>query len=369
METYYLMLENEPVLYINLSDNETKIINKRLLPYSIREKLAEPKTADYKAYYKAMTDNMTVIKDYASSRLISQDRDSFKSIYNAFGLSQSTSISNRFDICLACKGISMTDSYWFRRADSSDTWSDIKNSLAYITDIALMGDLPVSAAAPPCPELTTKGLFRKAWIMENNVPYLLKSDRAKDHINTQMEILSSKILDCTDIPHVRYEKTDHKGLAVSKCPNFVNNGTSFVEAQEVISYCRDTDIDFVDFALTRFGKNFANIAVIDYILQNPDRHAQNYGFIMDNGTGELCAVAPLFDHNQALITDIDDKPSKMLPWEEKSVEEMMERFLPYADIRFDRRKWQKLKWSEIKYSRPLKQVETRILSLPCIRYD
>ena len=71
---------------------------------------------------------------------------------------------------------------------------------------------------------------------------------------------------------------------------FCAQGKSFIEARELILYCKNAGIDYAQTMLDRFGKDFANIAVVDYLIQNTDRHDENYGFMMDNATGELASV-------------------------------------------------------------------------------
>ena len=41
--------------------------------------------------------------------------------------------------------------------------------------------------------------------------------------------------------------------------------------------------------------------IADHILNNPDRHEQNWGFFMENRTGKLTGFCPLFDHDQAFV--------------------------------------------------------------------
>lgn len=373
-QEYYLMLENTPILYFHTEDIEVKVLNKDLLPFSLREKIKNPSNEDLKEYYKESAKNLNNIKEFCSSRLLSLSRENAKQIYAACNLIQDNSIENRFQICLSCKGVNLQDAYWIRTIDSNDTWESVNpkmHHLAEIVDIALGGESPTFTANPICPELTTKGLFRKAWIRENDELYLLKSDKTPSFINTKMEILSSKILDCTNVPHTQYEKAQYNNIYTAKCKNFVTDHKSFVEAQEIYDYCKDTEQDYTNFVLKRFAKDFANISVIDFVLQNTDRHLQNYGFFMDNSTGELVDVAPLFDHNQALIADIMEKDvvdtmSQMLHTKE-TIKEIYEKFSPYADIEFDCSKWQKLKEEMQEYKKVLKKVEERIINVRCIK--
>ena len=44
---------------------------------------------------------------------------------------------------------------------------------------------------------------------------------------------------------------------------------------------------------------YLKMQIADYILNNNDRHEQNWGFLMDNVTGKLTGFCPLFDHDHA----------------------------------------------------------------------
>ena len=98
-----------------------------------------------------------------------------------------------------------------------------------------------------------------------------------------MEILTSEILECFDhtlesVKYVGDDKNMMEGMGhVSICKNFVGEDYSFVEACEVMDYCKRLNIDFREYCLRRWGAKFASIPVLDYIVVNTDRHTQNYG--------------------------------------------------------------------------------------------
>ena len=46
---------------------------------------------------------------------------------------------------------------------------------------------------------------------------------------------------------------------------------------------------------------FREMVVMDAVMANVDRHAGNYGFLVNNATGEILRMAPLFDHNMACL--------------------------------------------------------------------
>ena len=46
---------------------------------------------------------------------------------------------------------------------------------------------------------------------------------------------------------------------------------------------------------------YLEMQIADYILNNNDRHEQNWGFLMENVTGKLTGLCPLFDHDHAFV--------------------------------------------------------------------
>ena len=112
---YTLMLEDNPVIDFDFDEMITHIWNKDLLPFSLRGCIKEPDKENLKEYYKTSSFNISMIREYASSRVLSLSRDNAKQIYTTFGLSQDNSIENRVSICLKCKGVSVNDSYWFKK--------------------------------------------------------------------------------------------------------------------------------------------------------------------------------------------------------------------------------------------------------------
>lgn len=113
---------------------------------------------------------------------------------------------------------------------------------------------------------------------------------------------------------------------------------SFIEAWEVMDYCKRENIDFREYSLEHFGSDFATIPVLDYIIVNTDRHTQNYGFMMNNDTGKIEKVAPLFDFNCALVADYflcdaRDTLSQMFNTTE-TLRELAFEYVKYTDLKF-----------------------------------
>ena len=370
----YIMLKDNPVAYFNFDDMIVEVINNNLLPWGLRDRILPITQTSPAEMARIMASNTNLIQEWMSNRVLSLSRDNAKQIFNMFNISQSNDKSTRVKICLMCRGVSVTDSYWIKLEEENKSWDQVnirKKHFKEIVDIALNGENPSITTNPICPELTTKGLFKKAWTRdpESKELYLLKSDKHSENINTRCEVLASHVLDCfTNVPHVQYTgrmRTTKEGkIYVDKCKNFVGEDYSFVEAKEVMQYCELHKLSFEECTLNSFGSKFANIAVVDYIIMNTDRHDNNYGFMMDNNTGELVDIAPLFDYNLALVADIFRKNeaaaqsfSQMLNNNE-TIESLAARMLQYSNVDID---MEHLRYIE-KYFKDYKHVYKNIMN-------
>lgn len=369
----FLMLKNVRVLYFNLPDFTVEVIREDLLPFYLRSNIK--KTAGM----KDILHNVQAVKSYLSSRMLSLSRDNAKQIYAAFRIPQTNSIDSRVDVCIKCKGVSIQDSYWIQDDDEDDEWEKInirQNKLKDIVDLSLGGFSPTITTSTICPELTTKGLFRKGWVHLGDSLYLLKSDKTNGCVNTKMEVLASEVLECFEnvidsIVYVSDVKNTMNGEAyVSICRNFVGEEYSFVEACEVMDYCRRVGIDFREHCLERWGAEFASIPVLDYIVINTDRHTQNYGFMMNNETGGIEHLAPLFDFNCALVADYfrhdaRDTLSQMFNSTE-TLRQLAYQFRKDTDIAFREEKFIRLAERNEEYKYIFEQIYGRIQELEII---
>lgn len=363
----YLMLRDEEVLYFDFDDCVTEVIQEELLPFYLRSNI-RPSAA-----VKDILHNVQEVKSYLSNRIMSLSKDNAKQIYTTFQIPQIDTIDNRVNICIKCKGVSIQDSYWVREDTEDICWSSVnirQNQLRDIVDVSLSGLYPTITTSYICPELTTKGLFRKGWIRLGNDLYMLKSDRTNNYVNTKMEILASEILDCFEnklacIAYVGDIKETREGTEfISICKNFVDEHHSFVEAWEIMEYLRRKNIDFREHCLKQWGNRFACIAVLDYIVINTDRHTQNYGFFMNNNTGELDGLAPLFDYNCALVADYFERDaadtlSQMLNTAD-TLRSLACEFRPNTDIRFNEKKFSALREKNKEFEHIFARVYGRI---------
>ena len=184
-------------------------------------------------------------------------------------------------------------------------------------------------------DITTSGMYRKSWVRIDSL-YLYKSDRTNDFANTKAEYDVSCLLDCSNVKHVRYELVEFEGLACCRCKCISDDDVSLVDVEYIKQWCAHMKKDFLSFVRATCLSDFAKMVVVDYVFANTDRHINNWGFLVSNDSNEIIGMAPLFDHNQALLAielgnSIDDLVYE--PTGKSMLESAMDYF-PFSEIEF-----------------------------------
>ncbi len=261
-------------------------------------------------------ENITFVDfiEWASNRTLSIGRSYAKEILNALRLSQ----TNRYAVCKACRGLSLEDAYWIRQDEDEKTWEEVslfRNPLSlYITELSLSGtNVHYSADIRErhpihTPELTTLGTRAKGWIRQNGELYLHKVGK--------YEIPADQILTALHIPHIHYHVSSEEdihsylteerrqwiesvGDAIVNAKLFTSEDISMVTFEEFQTFCGNYGLDAYEEAVKIDREFYLKMQVADYLLNNNDRHEQNWGFFMENTTGKLMGYCPLFDHDHA----------------------------------------------------------------------
>ena len=121
------------------------------------------------------------------------------------------------------------------------------------------------------------------------------------------------------MPHVRYristeeeissylseerkEWIESVGEAVVNSELFTSEHISLVTFEEFRLFCSYYGMNPYSEAEKMDREFYLKMQIADYILNNIDRHEQNWGFLMDNETGKLTGFCPLFDHDHAFVS-------------------------------------------------------------------
>lgn len=291
----YLMLKDTPVLKIN--DNYAcEILDFAHLPHALR-------------YQDVNYDD--VMHGWTEVRTMSIGRTNGKRILEALGIRQ----RNPYVIAKACHFASLSDCYWLKEEYEAVNWRDVSFFPAdfnrEIVHISLFGGDVLSFHAMrriKTPEPVTLGQAAKSWIWNAEGIQLYKVGRR--------ELAASQILDILGIDHVIYEAASDEellqytdpdrlktirdaGEMVVKCCCITSEDVSIITWEDYQIYCNRNNLDPYDILKAETRKAYARMQVADFVLNNSDRHEGNWGFYVDNGSGEILRLHPLLDHDQA----------------------------------------------------------------------
>lgn len=295
LEKMLLLLKNKPLL--SIQDNGVcKILDFDRLPFALRKK------------------DITFVEfvEWASNRTLSIGRSYAKEILNAMRLSQ----NNRYAVCKACRGLSLEDSYWIRQEGDEKTWEEVnlfQNPLSlFVTEISLSGRTTYHQEEVKeqknihTPELTTLGASAKGWIRQGENLFLHKVGK--------YEIPADEILTALQIDHIHYEISREDEIAaylseerrgwiegvgerIVNSKLFTSENISMVTFEEFKMFCESYGMNAYKEAEKLNPKAYLEMQIADYILNNHDRHEQNWGFLMENISGKIIGYCPLFDHD------------------------------------------------------------------------
>ena len=213
-------------------------------------------------------------------------------------------------------GLSLSDQYWLKPINTSISYDDINffdNDFDYTefleASLSKNSNSIVSASSLNTPNNTTDGMLRKAWIIENDTRYLLKSGYKNELLQPFNEVLASEICDRLGFDHVKYTLDTYKDTVVSKCPCFITKNTELITCHQIRNNMDryDSTKDYEEYIkiLEEHGivdarTQMENMFILDFLIMNEDRHLNNFGVIRDVNTLKWLDVAPIFDNGQSL---------------------------------------------------------------------
>ena len=308
---YAIMHKDRKVASIN-SDGSCTIYYPAFMPYNLYLEMSDD--------LDDRINNLVNFYAWCSSRVLTLDRKYAKEILNALGLRQASTDKERAEIAVSYHCVSMMDVFWVKGYRENISFSDVNiynHSLSDVfVDVSLRGKSLTaenSRLVTPenvAPDIGTPGVAPKAWVRTGNSFKLLKDGQVRD---VYAEILASKIIDCFDIEHVKYEEEEFDGQPVSACNLITNEERSIVSAEYVEIYAANHDMKLSDIVFKKSFKAYHMMNIIDYLVGNSDRHWGNWGFWVDNRTNKLESLYPLMDFNRAFTAYSDLDGAMCLP--------------------------------------------------------
>ena len=293
----YIIMHGEKEVAQIMTNGMCKIYNKIFMPYSLYlEDTSNLKEPDL----DLLMDNLTNFYFWCASRMLTLDRKYAKEILNSIGTVQPQTDKERAQIALSYHCLSLTDLYWVKEKGEEVTFSNInlyENHLenAFI-DISLRGkQMTVENSYLIADDLSTNGVFPKAWIRSEKEFYLLKDGEEEAVEN---ELLASRICQCFQCKQVIYEESFFDGQKVSKSKLFTSLNYSIVSREAFEIYAANHEIDALDFILKLDSYSYYMMNILDYLTGNIDRHWGNWGLLVDNSSNQPVCVHNLMDFNQ-----------------------------------------------------------------------
>lgn len=210
-------------------------------------------------------------------------------------------------------GLSLSDQYWIRSADTGLKWSSInffQNDFSQDIGDVLFGkrasDVQINLLSP---DNTSDGWLKKKWTIIDGKRCLIKGGSGAIQQEPYNEVIASRLMERLHVPHIPYRLIMQDNYPYSVCEDFVTETTELIPAwhimqtkkkenhvsvyQHYLNCCADLGIQNVRHALDQ-------MMVVDYLLANEDRHFNNFGIIRNADTLEWIGAAPIYDNGTSI---------------------------------------------------------------------
>lgn len=291
----YEIMHMERIVACVATNGRAAVLDELFMPYDL---YLEDDCGDI----DTMVNNVTNFYHWCASRVLSLDRKYAKEILNSIGVSQSVTDRDRAMISLSYHCVSLTDVYWVRKAGVETTFAQINlydhplNEA--IVPLPLRGKQLTVTNQELAPDLSTKGLFPKAWIRTED-GFLLLKDGGEDIV--RRELLASRICQCFAVPQVVYQEYWYDGQVVTQSQIVTSKDYSMVSKMAYEVYAANHDLDVVDSCISLDALTYYGMNILDYLIGNTDRHPENWGLLVDNHTNRPVSLYPLMDFNQSFL--------------------------------------------------------------------
>lgn len=217
------------------------------------------------------------------------------------------------DVIEFSKGLSLTDTFWIQEKSEGLHWADInlyENPFSEVVSrIAFEGGLFGRKIAITSPEFTTDGMLAKCWVREESTSRisLYKAGTnwgvSNDGREPYSEVLASQLLDRLGYNHVNYSLQKYRRKLVSVCPLITTQSVSMFPIWTYFSSEETLTLQDLFEFYNNHGwlKQFCQVLVFDYLSLNPDRHANNFGILVNANTLEPIGPAPIYDNGASML--------------------------------------------------------------------
>ena len=250
------------------------------------------------------------LNEWWEDRSIPASRSGLREALETMGVASSKLLLTR------CYGLSLSDHYWIKPADSGLTWHNVNFfENPFSEDV---GDSLFGAPAKKegfdfsSPDNTSDGFLKKRWKILDGKRCLIKAGSPPFLQQPFNEIIATKIAQRLAIPHIPYTLLWDDGIPYSVCEDFVTPDTELIPAWRVMqTQKKDNQTSVYQHYRNCYEKlGVPNVThalnqmlVLDYLIANEDRHFNNFGLLRDPDTLEWLGPVPIYDSGSCLGYD------------------------------------------------------------------
>ncbi|MCL1808639.1 MAG: HipA domain-containing protein [Clostridiales bacterium] len=249
------------------------------------------------------------LSDWVERRVIPVNRHHMEAVLSAINL------QNRFEVLCYSHGMSLNDAFWVQEVSEGLNFDEINlydhpfdEALGWIAFTGIPSNISRHLSTP---ETTTEGVLPKYWHRISDSDIILCKGGTEGYYNAGLEpfaeVVAYLIAKRAGINAIPYHLEQRKGRPVSISKLFTTKERGLFTAGCYLGH-KEPGVRHIPLqaALEHMQNDFGDITpfyemcFFDCIIENGDRHLNNWGFSVENATQEIRGFAPLWDNGAAL---------------------------------------------------------------------
>ena len=225
-----------------------------------------------------------------------------------------------FKYMLQNLGLSLTDCYWLKPANSNLQWSSVNlftNDFREVFSLDLFIDSgSIVGKTNFIPNASLKGDLQKKWLpAANGMRVLVKGNYSDGCLQSISEVFASRIYSMQPykIPFTKYDfiriSASGENITGCQCYNFCNEKLELITAIDIVrEWKKPNNVNYYNFYIEKCMESGLNVqgfydleTSVDFIISNLDRHFNNFGILRDSDTLQWVSVAPVYDNGNSLF--------------------------------------------------------------------
>ncbi len=219
-------------------------------------------------------------------------------------------------------GLSLTDCYWIRPAETAFRWRDVNLFENEFRENLIEGGFSgeETGTSSFTPNSSLQGELEKTWAIRKGRRVLIKGSRGRRSDESINEVLATLLhrkqgyANHTSYRLVRMKDRPYKYGCV--CDIFTGAEKEFLPAWQIVdSEKKPGDVSVYEHFITVCGKHGIDTEQLrsdleyqmltDLVLSNRDRHLNNFGILRDTETLRFLRMAPVFDSGKSLFAGME----------------------------------------------------------------